>query len=65
MLDGKPHSADVRAAEEVLCYTFNNDSFMELKRQFPDISYKLIFAIGRELSTRIRIINHIITELKA
>jgi SulP family sulfate permease len=54
LLDQGPRSATVIADEELVCYALNKANFAVLAAKVPDVAIRLVVAIGRELSGRLR-----------
>ncbi|MCP4620608.1 MAG: SLC26A/SulP transporter family protein [Bradyrhizobium sp.] len=65
LLDRGPRSATITADEDIEGFGLSEASFAELCRQHPDIAIKLLQALGRELSVRIRHANMTIQQLEA
>lgn len=64
LLDRGPRSATVTADEDIEGFGLSETAFAELCRQHPDIAIKLLQALGRELSVRIRHANMTIQQLE-
>lgn len=64
LLDRGPRSATITADEDLTALGLSEDSFAVLCRQQPDLAIKLLTAIGRELSVRIRYANMTIQQLE-
>jgi sulfate permease, SulP family len=64
LLDRGPRSATITADEHLEAYGLSDKSFAELCEQHPDIAIKLLTALGRELSVRIRYANLTILQLE-
>ena len=64
VIDQRPRSADVVAAEEMVCYHLDAGQLERFSREQPLLAQKLVRGIARELSTRLRIANRIQTSLK-
>lgn len=54
LLDGRRRSADVVADMPVVCYILSTEQLDTLALDHPQIKYKLILNIARELSTKLR-----------
>jgi glutaminase len=54
LLDGRVRSADVVADVPVICYVLSTERLNALAMDYPEIRYKLILNIAKELSTRLR-----------
>jgi len=54
LLDGRRRSADVVADMPVICYILSTEKLNSLALDHPQIKYKLILNIARELSTKLR-----------
>jgi len=54
LLDGRRRSADVVADMPVVCYILSTEKLHTLALDHPQIKYKLILNIARELSTKLR-----------
>jgi SulP family sulfate permease len=65
VLDPGPRSATVTADEELTGFGLSEASFTILCQKQPDIAIKLLSALGRELSVRIRYANRTIQQLQA
>ena len=64
LLDRGPRSATVTAEEDMQGFGLSEASFSVLCREQPDIAIKLLQALGRELSVRIRYANLTIQQLE-
>ena len=64
LLDRGPRSATITADEDIEGFGLSDTAFAELCRQHPDIAIKLLQALGRELSVRIRHANMTIQQLE-
>ena len=64
ILDQGPRSASVIADEEVTAFGLSLSAFEALRRDEPDIAIKLLSALGRELSDRLRRANRTIHQLE-
>jgi SulP family sulfate permease len=64
LLDRGPRSATITADEDLQGFGLSEASFAVLCRQQPDIAIKLLQALGRELSVRIRYANLTIQQLE-
>lgn len=64
LLDRGPRSATVTADEDLQGFELSEASFSVLCREQPDIAIKLLQALGRELSVRIRYANLTIQQLE-
>jgi sulfate permease, SulP family len=65
LLDPGPRSATVTADEDLTGFGLSEASFTVLCQKQPDIAIKLLSALGRELSVRIRYANTTIQQLQA
>jgi sulfate permease, SulP family len=65
LLDRGPRSATVTADEDLAGFGLSEASFTVLCQKHPDIAIKLLSALGRELSVRIRYANTTIQQLQA
>ena len=65
LLDEGRRSASVVANEELVCYGLTKTSFASLARKTPMVAIKLIAALGRELSARLRAANRTIYQLES
>jgi CRP-like cAMP-binding protein len=65
LLDRGPRSATVTVDEDFAAFGLSETSFASLCRQQPDIAIKLLAALGRELSVRIRYANLTIQQLES
>jgi sulfate permease, SulP family len=64
LLDRGPRSATVTVDEDLTGFGLSEASFNALCREQPDIAIKLLSALGRELSVRIRYANMTILQLE-
>jgi sulfate permease, SulP family len=64
LLDHGPRSATVTADEDLKALGLSEASFAVLRQQQPDLAIKLLTALGRELSVRIRYANMTIQQLE-
>jgi sulfate permease, SulP family len=64
LLDRGPRSATVIVDEDLAGFSLSETSFNELCHKQPDIAIKLLSALGRELSVRIRYANMTILQLE-
>jgi CRP-like cAMP-binding protein len=64
ILDGGPRSATVTADEELSAFGLSGEAFAILREREPDIAIKLLSALGRELSVRLRYANMTIQQLE-
>jgi sulfate permease, SulP family len=64
LLDQGPRSATVIADEELVCYALSKANFAVLAATVPDVAIRLVAAIGRELSGRLRGANRTIHQLE-
>ncbi len=65
ILDRGPRSATVIADEDVTAFGLSLTGFEALRKDEPDIAIKLLSALGRELSDRLRRANRTIHQLEA
>jgi SulP family sulfate permease len=65
LLDRGPRSATITVDEDLTGFGLNEASFGELCQKQPDIAIKLLSALGRELSVRIRHANMTIQQLES
>jgi sulfate permease, SulP family len=65
LLDRGPRSATVTADEDLAGFGLSEASFTDLCQKQPDIAIKLLSALGRELSVRIRYANMTIQQLES
>ena len=65
LLDRGPRSATVIVDEDLTGFSLSEASFNELCQEQPDIAIKLLSALGRELSVRIRYANMTILQLES
>ncbi|MGA7230484.1 MAG: cyclic nucleotide-binding domain-containing protein [Xanthobacteraceae bacterium] len=65
LLDEGPRSATVIADEELVCYALSKANFAVLAAKAPAVAIRLVAAIGRELSGRLRGANRTIHQLEA
>jgi MFS superfamily sulfate permease-like transporter/CRP-like cAMP-binding protein len=64
LLDRGPRSATITADEDLKAFGLSEASFAVLCQQQPDLAIKLLTALGRELSVRIRYANLTIQQLE-
>jgi len=64
LLDSGMRSATVVADEELTCYALTTSDFAALSAQFPNLAIRLLAAVGRELSGRLRTANRTIHQLE-
>jgi MFS superfamily sulfate permease-like transporter/CRP-like cAMP-binding protein len=64
LLDRGPRSATITADEDIKALGLSEASFAVLCQQQPDLAIKLLTALGRELSVRIRYANMTIQQLE-
>jgi sulfate permease, SulP family len=64
LLDRGPRSATITADEDLKAFGLSDASFAVLCQQQPDLAIKLLTALGRELSVRIRYANMTIQQLE-
>src|SRR4051794_31512124 len=65
LLDRGPRSATITADEDLIGFGLSESSFTALCQSQPDLAIKLLSALGRELSVRIRYANMTIQQLEA
>jgi MFS superfamily sulfate permease-like transporter len=65
ILDGGPRSATVTADGALTTFALSDDSFRALQAREPDVAIKILSALGRELSNRLRQANMTIHQLEA
>jgi SulP family sulfate permease len=65
LLDRGPRSATITVDEDLTGFGLSEASFAVLCQQQPDIAIKLLSALGRELSVRIRYANMTILQLES
>jgi sulfate permease, SulP family len=64
LLDRGPRSATITADEDLKAFGLSEATFAVLCQQQPDLAIKLLTALGRELSVRIRYANMTIQQLE-
>jgi CRP-like cAMP-binding protein len=64
ILDAGPRSATVSADSDLTCYGLSGSDFAVLSAGSPRVAIKLLAALGRELSGRLRRANRTIQELE-
>lgn len=64
LLDRGPRSATITVDEDLTGFSLSEASFAVLCRERPDVAIKLLSALGRELSVRIRHANMTILQLE-
>jgi MFS superfamily sulfate permease-like transporter len=65
LLDEGTRSASVVADGELVCYGLTKNNFGALAKEAPAVAIKLISALGRELSSRLRAANRTIHQLES
>jgi sulfate permease, SulP family len=64
ILDAGPRSATVIADEDLVCFVLTAANFAALTAKYPDVATRVLAAIGRELSGRLRTANRTIHQLE-
>lgn len=64
LLDDKPRSANVEAADETECYSLSRDNFEIIKKEHPEIGFSLMKNINMVIVNRLRIADQMIEELE-
>ncbi len=64
ILDAGPRSATVIADEDLVCFVLTASNFEALTVKYPDVAARVLAAIGRELSGRLRTANRTIHQLE-
>jgi SulP family sulfate permease len=64
ILDAGPRSATVIADEDLVCFVLTHSNFTALAEQRPSVAMRILAAIGRELSGRLRTANRTIYQLE-
>ena len=64
ILDRGPRSATVTADEAMVAFSLSGESFDALREAEPAVAIKLLSALGRELSVRLRSANLTIQQLE-
>jgi SulP family sulfate permease len=64
ILDQGPRAATVTADEDMSTFSLGNDAFAALREREPAVAIKLLSALGRELSFRLRSANITIQQLE-
>jgi len=64
ILDAGPRSATVIADEDLVCFVLTHSNFTALAEQRPSVAMRILAAIGRELSGRLRTANRTIHQLE-
>jgi MFS superfamily sulfate permease-like transporter len=65
ILDRGPRSATVTADDGLTVFALGADDFLALQAKEPDVAVKILSALGRELSVRLRQANRTIHQLEA
>ena len=65
LLDGGPRSATMTADDALTTFALSADSFKALQVREPDVALKILAALGREMSHRLRLANMTIHQLEA
>lgn len=63
-LDLAPRSATVVADEDLQCLVLDRSAFDALAQEHPAAAIKMLSALGRELSTRLRLVNRTIVQIE-
>jgi sulfate permease, SulP family len=64
ILDGGQRSATVVADEDLVCFVLTMSNFTALTERNPSVAVRILAAIGRELSARLRTANRTIHQLE-
>jgi anti-anti-sigma regulatory factor len=64
ILDAGPRSATVVADEDLVCFVLTMANFTALMEKHPSVAMRILAAIGRELSGRLRTANRTIHQLE-
>jgi sulfate permease, SulP family len=64
ILDGGPRAATIIADEDMIAYSLSSEEFADLREKEPALAIKLLAALGRELSFRLRSANLTIQQLE-
>jgi sulfate permease, SulP family len=64
ILDAGPRSATVVADEDLVCFVLTISKFTALMENHPNVAVRILAAIGRQLSRRLRIANRTIHQLE-
>ncbi len=64
LLDAGARSATVVADDDLVCYALTTSDFTAMAAKFPIVAIRLLAAIGRELSGRLRTANRTIHQLE-
>ncbi len=64
LLDAGTRSATIVADEDLVCYAITTSDFTAMAANFPIVPIRLLAAIGRELSGRLRTANRTIHQLE-
>jgi sulfate permease, SulP family len=64
ILDAGPRSATVVADEDLVCFVLTISKFTALMESHPNVAVRILAAIGRQLSGRLRIANRTIHQLE-
>ena len=64
ILDAGPRSATVVADEDLVCFVLTISKFTALMENHPNVAVRILAAIGRQLSGRLRIANRTIHQLE-
>ena len=62
-LDLAPRSATVVADVDLQCLVLDRNAFDEVAREHPAVAVKILSALGRELSARLRLVNRAIVQI--
>jgi sulfate permease, SulP family len=65
LLEGSTRSATVVADDELECLVLDKGALEQLTREHPSIAIKLLAGLGKELATRLRLVNRTILHLEA
>jgi sulfate permease, SulP family len=64
ILDAGPRSATVVADEDLVCFVLTMSKYTALREKHPSVAMRILAAIGRELSGRLRTANRTIHQLE-
>jgi MFS superfamily sulfate permease-like transporter len=65
ILDQGPRSADVQAVGTVVCACLTRDALVQINASHPEVGYKILSGLGKELARRLRLSNRTVFNLKS
>lgn len=65
VLDKKSRSGTAVANGHLTCLVLSMESIQTLARKYPEMTYKILLGLGKELAGKVRIMNALMTNLKS